>query len=331
MVVVVHDGQGVEFLVPDEVVRILEGDVLIAHDELGAGRHELGDLLGVVVTAGAVIAARHDAEQLAARRAVVGHGHGGVARLVLEGDDLLHGHVGREGGIGLDETRLVVLDRFDHGGLGLGGLGAVDEGDAALGGKGDAHVDTGNGLHDGGDHRDVEGDLGLLTALEARQRGLERHVVGDALRGRVARDQQVLRESMGLTREKRCHVAPSTHCYRPSRRPWRLRVPLAPDISGGIVTQGTATMAVVARLQRVCPFRRGAGDTTRHPSIHRDDSGALRPAEVNGHRNSAPYALATQRTTTRRGLATTGRRAAAGRPLAQTTQEASCRYPPTHD
>ena len=183
MVVVVHDGQGVELLVPDEVVRILEGDVLVAHDELGAGRHELGDLLGVVVAAGAIIAARHDAEQLAARRAVVGDGHRGVAGLLLEGDDLLHRHVGGEGGVGLDETRLVVLDRFDHGGLGLGGLRAVDEGDAALGGKGDAHVNAGNGLHDGGDHRDVESDLGLLTALEARQRGLEGNIIGNALRG----------------------------------------------------------------------------------------------------------------------------------------------------
>ena len=265
VVVVIDDGQGVELLVPDEVVGVLQGDVLVAHDELGAGRHELGDLLGVVVARGTIVAARHDAEQLAARGAVVGDGHGGVTGLLLEGDDLLHRHIGRERGVGLDEAGLVVLDRLDHGGLGLGRLGTIDEGDAALGGERDAHVDAGDGLHDGGNHRDIEGDLRLLAALEAGQRGLERHVVGDALRGRVARDQQVLRESMGLTREKRCHVAPSTHCYRPSRRPWRLRVPLAPDISGGIVTQGTATMAVVARLQRVCPFRRGAGDTMTAP------------------------------------------------------------------
>ena len=214
MVVVIDDRKGIELLVPDEVVGVLEGDGLVAHDELGARGHELGDLLGVVITAGTVVAAGDDAEELAAGGAVVGDGHGGVAGLVLEGDDLLHRHVGGEGGVGLDETSLVVLDGLDHGRLVLGGLRAVDEGDAAFGGKGDAHVDTGDGLHDGGDHGDVEGDLGLLAALVADKRRLQRDVGRDALRGGVARDQQILGKRMGLTWEERCHDAPSAQCYR---------------------------------------------------------------------------------------------------------------------
>ena len=214
MVVVVDDGQGVELLVPDEVVGVLEGDVLVAHDELGARGHELGDELGVIIAAGAVVAAGDDAEELARGGAVIGNGHGGVTGAVLELHDLLHGHVGRKGGVGLHETGLVVLNGLDHGGLGLGGLGTVDEGDAALGGQGDAHVHAGDGLHNGGDHGDVQRDLGLLAALEAGQRGLEGDVRGNALSGGVSGDEQILRESMGFTREKRCHVAPSTLCCR---------------------------------------------------------------------------------------------------------------------
>ena len=181
VIVIIDDRQGVELLIPDQIVGILQGDVLVAHDELGAGRHELGDLLGVVVAARAVIAAGDDAEQLAARRAVVGDGHGGVAGALLELHDLLHRHIRGEGGIGLDEARLVVLDGLDHGGLGLGRLGAVDEGQAALGGQGDAHVHAGHRLHDRGDHGDVKGDRGLLAALEARQRRLQRNIVRHAL------------------------------------------------------------------------------------------------------------------------------------------------------
>ena len=183
VVVLVHNGKSVELLIPDKVVCVLQGDVLIAHDELGARRHELGDLLGMVVAAGAVVAAGNNAQKLAAGRAVIGHGHGGVPGLVLELDDLGHGHVRGQRGIGLDEACLVVLDGLDHGGLGLGGLGAVDKGKAALGCQGDAHVDAGHGLHDGGDHGDVQGDRWLLAALEASQRRLERDVCWHAFRG----------------------------------------------------------------------------------------------------------------------------------------------------
>ncbi len=61
VIVLVDDGQGVELLVPDEVVGVLQGDILVAHDELGARGHELGDELGVIIAAGAVVAAGDDA------------------------------------------------------------------------------------------------------------------------------------------------------------------------------------------------------------------------------------------------------------------------------
>ena len=167
VIVVVDDGQGVELVVPDDVVGNLEADVLVAHDELLTRGHELGDLRLVVIAAGAIVTAGDDAQELTLGSAVVGDRHGGVTGLLLELDDLLHGHVGGQRGIGLNEAGLVILDGLDHSGLGLGALGTVNEGQATLGSERDTHVDARDGLHDGGNHGDVQGDCRLLTALKA--------------------------------------------------------------------------------------------------------------------------------------------------------------------
>ena len=167
VIVVVDDGQGVELIVPDDVVSNLEADVLVAHDELLTRGHELGDLRLVVIAAGAIVTAGDDAQELTLGSAVVGDRHGGVTGLLLELDDLLHGHVGGQRGIGLNEAGLVILDGLDHSGLGLGALGTVNEGQATLGSERDTHVDARDGLHDGGNHGDVQGDCRLLTALKA--------------------------------------------------------------------------------------------------------------------------------------------------------------------
>ena len=167
VIVVVDDGQSVELVVPDDVVGNLEADVLVAHDELLTRGHELGDLLLVVIAAGAIVTAGDDTQELTLGSAVVGDRHGGVTGLLLELDDLLHGHVGGQRGIGLNEAGLVILDGLDHSGLGLGALGTVNEGQATLGSERDTHVDARDGLHDGGNHGDVQGDCRLLTALKA--------------------------------------------------------------------------------------------------------------------------------------------------------------------
>ena len=167
VIVVVDDGQSVELVVPDDVVGNLEADVLVAHDELLTRGHELGNLLLVVIAAGTIVTAGNDTQELALGGAIVGDRHGGVAGLLLELDNLLHGHVGGQRGIGLNETSLVILNGLDHSSLGLAGLRTVDEGQATLGSKRDTHVDARDGLHDGGNHGDVQGDCRLLTALKA--------------------------------------------------------------------------------------------------------------------------------------------------------------------
>ena len=167
VIVVVDDRQSVELVVPDDVVGNLEADVLVAHDKLLTRGHELGDLLLVVIAAGAIVTAGDDAQELALGSAIVGDRHGGVAGLLLELDDLLHGHVGGQRGIGLNETSLVILNGLNHSSLGLRGLRTVNEGQATLGSERDTHVDARDGLHDGGNHGDVQGDCRLLTALKA--------------------------------------------------------------------------------------------------------------------------------------------------------------------
>ena len=167
VIVIVDDGQGVEFVVPDDVIGNLKADVLVAHDELLTRGHELGDLRLVVIAAGAIVTAGDDAQELTLGGAVVGNRHSRVTGLLLELNDLLHGHIGGQRGIGLNETSLVILDGLDHGGLGLGALGTVNERQAALGSERDTHIDARDGLHDGGNHGDVQGDCRLLTALKA--------------------------------------------------------------------------------------------------------------------------------------------------------------------
>ena len=60
-----------------------------------------------------------------------------------------------------------------------------------------AHLFTGNCLHDSGDHGNVHGQGALLLALAVLdQRGAEGNIVGDAVLGGVAGDQQILAESV---------------------------------------------------------------------------------------------------------------------------------------
>ena len=87
-----------------------------------------------------------------------------------------------------DEARLAALHPADHGGLVLDGLGAVDEGQAALLGQGHGQGVVGDSLHDGGDHGDVQADGALLLPLAVLHQGrLQGDVVGYALLRGVTR------------------------------------------------------------------------------------------------------------------------------------------------
>ena len=236
------------------------------------------------------------------RRAVLGDGHGGMAGAVLEVHDLGHRHVGREGGVGHDEARLVILHGLDHGGLGLGGLVAVDEAHAALGGERDAHLLAGDGLHDGRDHGDVQADGGLLAALELDERGLEVHIRRDALRGRVAGHQQVLRERVGFTGKEHGHGYSSSGVGRdpgagsaapPPRRASSRMGPPDRATSLAIVAQAGRGSHDPAGLRKTCTERR-RGDVPLPPRGVRGcggrsmEGGGARPPRVAQEHAAAP-------------------------------------------
>ena len=170
MPVLGDDGKRVELVIPDDVVGLGERDAVLSRHEAVARRHEVDDLRRRVHAARTVVAARHDAEQLAGRGAVLGDGHRGMARLAFEINDVLHRHIRRDVRVARHEAGLVGLDLADHLGLGLGRLRAVDERAATLAGKGLGHARAGHGLHDGRHHGDVEGKRAFLAALVLHER-----------------------------------------------------------------------------------------------------------------------------------------------------------------
>ena len=195
-------------MIPDDVVGLLQGGALGSGDELIEGSHELGDLGGGIHTAHAVVAAGDDAQELAVGGTVVSNGHGVVTQLLLESHHVGHGHVGGQVGIAHHEACLVSLGAAHHSGLVLDGLGAVNEGYAALGGQSHGQTVTRDRLHDGGDHGDVHLNGGLLTCalVVLDQRGLQGDVGGNALGGGVPGDEQVLVKGMGGLVDKLGHV-----------------------------------------------------------------------------------------------------------------------------
>ena len=204
-IVVVHHGQGVQLVVPDDVVGNLEAGVGRSHDHLLARGHEVGHLRVHGHTGQTVVAIGDHAHQLAVRRTVGGDGHGGVTVLLLEGYHVGQRHLGREVRVAGDEAGLVVLDASDHSGLVLDGLGAVHERQAAFGSKRDGHAVVGHSLHDGGHHGDVQRDGGLFAALELHERRLQADFGGNALGRRIAGNEQVLVKGSGRLVEIVCH------------------------------------------------------------------------------------------------------------------------------
>ena len=128
----------------------------------------------------------------------MGNGNGGVAGAGLEVQHIAEGGLRRQVGVRGDKALLVGLDAADHIGLLLNGLGAVDEGDAALLGQGNRQLLTGDRLHDGGDHRDVHFQrAGFLALAVLDQRGFQADSRRNTLGGRISGDKQVFTKSTG--------------------------------------------------------------------------------------------------------------------------------------
>ena len=191
--VLVDERQHVELVIPDEVVRLRQRRrVRIRVDELLERRHERLRLRVEAHARDAVVAARHDAEELARRRAVFRDSHRRMARLLQEIQDLAERRRRLDVGVTADKTGFVVLDVGYHGSFCFNALRAVDERDTALFRECDCHLVVRDRLHDGRRHRDVHRDLRFFTFLELHQRRLERDVIRDALIRRITWDEKIL-------------------------------------------------------------------------------------------------------------------------------------------
>ena len=209
----VDDGQGVELVLPDNVVGLAEARTLRRGDELFGGGHELADGRGRIHAADAVVAAGDDAEKLAVAAAVLGDGHGGVTRLLLERKHVIKAVSHAEIRVAEHKARLMILHAAHHLRLLLNGLRDVDKGDTALAGERDTHLLAGHGLHDGGDHGDVHGEGTLLTTAELDDGGLERDVFGDILGGGIAGNEQVFAKGTGGFFKVKGHNTPRFNVF----------------------------------------------------------------------------------------------------------------------
>ena len=201
------DGEGVELVLPDDVVGLLQAHALVGVDQGGEGGHELPDRGIEAHAAHPVIPAGDHAHQLPVGAAVLGDGDGGVARTLLQGDHVPQRGIGGHVGIAADEAGLALLHRPDHGRLALDALGHEDEGHAAFPGQGCRQLLTGHGLHHGGHQGDVHGQGRSFAHPELADRGHQGHVLRGAGGGRIAGNEKILGEGVGRFAEIVCHDA----------------------------------------------------------------------------------------------------------------------------
>ena len=143
-----YQGQGVELVLPDNIVGFLQSGAFAGADQLFKGCHEAVDLFAGIHPGYPVVPAGDKAQELAVGGTILSDRHSGVAGPFLQLQHVRQGGVRPDIGVAGDKAGLVALDPGDHGGLALHALGAVDKGDAALLCQGDCHPIIRNRLHD---------------------------------------------------------------------------------------------------------------------------------------------------------------------------------------
>ena len=199
VVIFVYDGEAIQLVFPDNIVGFLQGGLRGGGDQLFPGSHEGGNLVRGLHAAHPVVPAGDDAEKLSVGGAVGGNGHGGEAILGLQCQNVCQGVLRGQIGSGGDKSGLVVLYLGNHRRLVFNGLGTKDEADAALFGQGNGKGVVGHGLHDRRGQGHIQGNGRFFHALAVFHQGrFQGHMIGDAVLGCVARNEQILAE--GVTR-----------------------------------------------------------------------------------------------------------------------------------
>ena len=188
--------QGVQLVVPDDIVRFLERCPLFCPDQLGERGHEFGHLGRGIHTGHAVVAACNDTDKLARASTVLGHRNRGMSGFRLQRNDVRKRGVGLDVGVADNKTRLVILGASDHRRLILHRLRAVNEGHAALFGKRYRQPVPRHRLHDRRHQRNIHGNRRFLATTVSHKRRAQRDVRRNALGGRIPRDQQIFAEGV---------------------------------------------------------------------------------------------------------------------------------------
>ena len=121
-------------------------------------------------TANTVIAASDDTEKFTGRITVISNSHSGMSSLSEQVEHIVKCVSRFKVRIARDEAGLIIFNAGDHSGLFLDRLGAEDKGNAAFLSESDSHRVIGDGLHNGGGHRDIDNEFALFAAFEFNKR-----------------------------------------------------------------------------------------------------------------------------------------------------------------
>ena len=106
-----------------------------------------------------------------------------MACLLRDGQHIRQRHIRRYIGIAYHKTGPIPLHLVNHLSLLLNGLGPVYKGNSAFLCKGNGHPVIRYRLHDGRNHRDIDGYVRFRSFLIFYQRRLQAHLGRDALGG----------------------------------------------------------------------------------------------------------------------------------------------------
>ena len=127
VVLIVYHRQRVELIVPDDVVGLFQRGGRRRRNELFPGGHKLPDGNVRAHPRDSVVPAGHQPQKFAGGRGVLGDGHSGEAVLLLQGQHISQGGVGRQVGGTDDKTGLAAFHPAHHRGLVFNGLRAIDK------------------------------------------------------------------------------------------------------------------------------------------------------------------------------------------------------------
>ena len=182
-ILIVDDDELLDAMLMQHPLGLVLADALAHRDEVLV-RHQLGDFLPGI-GGEAHVAVGENADQLAGLAIAAGdHGNAGDAVILHQRQRVRQRRVRPDGQRVHHHARLVLLDLPHLDGLRVRIEVAMDDADAAGLRHGDRHPRLGDGVHGGGDDRDVEGngagDAGAdvdVGRQHIRKAGLQQHVV----------------------------------------------------------------------------------------------------------------------------------------------------------